>query len=121
MIELHIPEATPSLNRVWGGHWSKKHELRKRWAWLVRAARLQAKVFDPPNYPRAKLTIERFGGKHLDHDNFVAGTKPMMDSLVKEGFIVNDSPSHISTTYVQHVGKQRGTVIRIEGLCDTAT
>lgn len=122
MIVLEIPESTPSLNVVWGGHWSKKHELRQRWAWLVRAARLKAKVYDPPKYPRARLTIERFGAKHLDHDNFVAGTKPMVDSLVREGFFVDDSPEHITATYIQHPGtKIRKTIIRIEGLCDTAT
>jgi hypothetical protein len=114
MIELRIPESTPSLNRIWGGHWAKKHEMRKRWQWLVRAARLQAKVYDPPNYPRAIVTIERYGGKHLDHDNFVAGTKCLMDSLVRERLIAGDSPAHITPTYIQRIGKQRGTIVRIE-------
>jgi hypothetical protein len=116
VIELHIPESTPSLNRIWGGHWKNKHELRTRWLWLVRQARLKAKVYDRPNYPRARLTIERWGAKHLDHDNFVAGTKPMVDSLVQEGLIAGDSPDHIGIPqYIQHIGKQRGTLVRIEG------
>ena len=116
MIVLQIPESTPSLNAYWGGHWSKKHELRKRWAWLVRAARIRAKVFEAPKYPRAVLTLERYGARMLDHDNLVAGMKPLVDSLVKEGFIAGDSPQHITATYVQHVGKQRGTIVRIEGV-----
>jgi hypothetical protein len=114
VIELHISEPTPSLNIVWGGHWKNKHELRNRWAWLVRAARLKAKVYDPPNYPRATLTIDRYGGRHLDFDNFVAGCKPMIDSLVSEKLISGDTPAHICANYIQHVGKQRGTIVRIE-------
>jgi hypothetical protein len=115
VIELHISEPVPSLNVVWGGHWSKRQDLRKRWGWLVRAARLQAKVFDPPNYPHATLTIERFGKTHLDHDNFVGGGKVLIDCLVRERLISGDSPAHIGEPkYIQHVGKQRGTIVRIE-------
>jgi hypothetical protein len=114
VIELHIDEPCPSLNYVWGGHWHKKHELRKKWLWLIRQARLKAKVYDPPRHERAAITITRYGKRHVDQDNLAGGAKVIFDSLKQEGFIVDDSPKHITATYVQHVGQARGTVIRIE-------
>jgi len=110
MMILDIPEATPSLNRVFQGHWSRRHALRNKWAWLVRAARLEAKLFPTQPLQKAKLTIERWGPKRLDHDNYVAGCKGMIDSLRVEGFIVDDSPGHIEARYIQHIGKRRTRV-----------
>lgn len=51
----------------------------------------------------------------LDNDNFVAGTKFLVDALVAEGFMVNDSPAHLEPHYVQHRGAPR-TVITIEAI-----
>ena len=115
MIILTIPEPVPSINRVLWGHWSKKAKLRKHWAWLVKSARLHAKAYESPRWPRARLTIERYGGKHVDPDNFHAGAKVLVDSLVAEGFILDDSPAVIGEpTYRQFVGKERKTVVTIE-------
>lgn len=114
MIVLEIDEPSPSLNSVWGGHWQKKRELRDKWLWLIRAARLKAKVFDPPKYPKATVTIERFGKRHVDPDNLAGGAKVVFDGLRREGLILDDSPKHITAQYFQHVGNRRGTIIRIE-------
>lgn len=114
MIVLDIPESTPSLNKSMGMQWAKKHRMRARWQWLVRAARLEAKQFPAAPLARARLTIERWGPRILDHDNFVGGAKFLQDSLVKEGFLVDDRPECIGQPqYFQHVGPRR-TVVRIE-------
>lgn len=112
---LNIPESTPSLNRVFKGHWSKRHQMRQRWGWLVRAARLEARLFPAKPLQKAKLTIERWGPQKIDHENFCGGTKFLMDSLKVEGFIVDDSPDHVETTYIQHIG-ERHTRVQIEPL-----
>lgn len=115
MIELVINEATPSLNRFLGEDWRCKIKHRKRWAWLVRAARLQAKIYAPPKYPRATLTIERYGAKKLDADNCRGGMKFLTDSLVREGFIQDDSMDHIGEPVIRQIlSKERKTIIRIE-------
>jgi hypothetical protein len=112
MITLTIPAATPSVNRLHGFHWSLKARERKKWGWLVRIARmgLPAPLYAPEH---VSLTIERYGPRLLDYDNYVAGTKFLTDQLVAEGFAVDDSPAHMTVRYVQHVGKPPRTVVRI--------
>lgn len=118
MIELSIPECTPSLNTMWVGHWSRRHKTRKHWQQLIRVARLQARVFVVPHWEKAKLTIERTGAQILDHDNLVAGTKFLTDALVREGIIEDDSPSHIGRPEIHQLidSKLRRTTVRIEAL-----
>lgn len=120
MIELVLPVPTPSANRIWGTHWSKKAKWRKTWAWHVRAERLRLGLFPKPKEVGADqttervgkdqaraVTIERYGPRLLDHDNLVAGCKQLIDALVAEGFLVDDSPAHLSSTYRQHHGPKQ--------------
>jgi hypothetical protein len=113
-ITLDIPQSSPSFNRLNGQHWSKIAKVRKEWRWLVRIARLNAQVFITPRYPKAHVEIERFGAKILDHDNFVAGCKALLDCLRYEGFIEDDSPEKCTCRYIQHRSKVKRTLIRIE-------
>lgn len=112
MITLTIPFPTPSLNKLHGQHWSRLYRERKKWAWLVRAARLEANA-EPSNWQRAKVTIERYGAQILDKDNFIAGAKALVDCLRREGFFADDSPAHLESHYVQHVGEPRRTVVHM--------
>lgn len=121
MIELVLPRPTPSLNRQFGQHWSKRAKLKKQWAWMVRAERLKITYADwiiagewiKADGPR-KVTIDRWGPRLCDHDNIVGGAKQLIDALVSEGFLVDDSPAHMVATYRQHVGKPYRTEVRIE-------
>lgn len=99
-----------------GNHWSKKLKTRNHWRWLVKAARLEAKVFVAPQLAHARVTIERTGARILDHDNAVAGTKFLTDALVREGFITGDTLAHIGKPDVRQFidGKIRRTLVRIE-------
>ena len=115
MITLDIPEATPSLNRLLGEHWARKHRVRNLWHLLVTSARLDAKVYDRPQLAKARVTIERYGARILDADNCRAGTKFLTDALVKQGLLLNDTPAVIGEPLIrQIISKQRRTVVRIE-------
>lgn len=113
MIVLDLPMAVPSLNAMNKMHWAKRNRLRGEWQWLVKAAVLNDKIrvtmFDP-----AKVTIERFGPRKLDDDNFRGGAKQLMDSLVHEGFLADDSPDHLVAQYIQHISQTARTLVRIE-------
>jgi hypothetical protein len=116
VMTLVIPVPTPSVNAIHGHHWRRKHKEKALWLWLVKEARLQARIYetDAP-LERARLTVERWGPRELDDDNFRAGAKWLIDSLVQEGFIVDDKPSCIGTpTYIQHLGQPYRTVVKIE-------
>lgn len=120
MIELEINEATPSLNPLLGQFWAKRHKDRKRWRWLVRAARLAADAFPTAPLQKARITIVRHGRRQLDTDNLYGGTKLLVDSLVREGFVIDDSPDHIELIVTQKLTKTPKTTIRIEALGDLA-
>lgn len=114
MIELTIPVPTPSLNRTHGSHWSHYTKVRKAWREEVWAASVNAKC-GRPQYPRSSLTIERYGKRMLDPDNFSGGLKAVIDALKLAGLILDDSTQHITLTATQHVGPPPyRTVIRIE-------
>lgn len=111
MIVLHIDEPIPSLNKTIGGHWSRQLKHRRRWRWLTRAALHQAKFFEQPKWPRAKIRIERYGERILDADNVRCGAKALIDALKLEGVIEDDSMAHIGEPEIRQFivpRKQRG-------------
>jgi hypothetical protein len=115
VIEITIDEPTPSLNVLLGHHWTRRKKHRERWHWLTKQALGAAQVWVRPNWTRANLTIDRYGPRMLDADNFRAGTKFLTDSLVQAGIIVNDTPAVIGEPALrQIIGKERKTVVRIE-------
>jgi Holliday junction resolvase RusA-like endonuclease len=112
-ITLSLDKATPSLNELKGLHWSRMHKLRGEWQWLVKAAVLNDRV-TVKLLPKARITIERYGPRRLDHDNLVGGCKQLVDSLVREGFVKDDSPDHLVTQYFQHIDQVPRTIVHIE-------
>jgi hypothetical protein len=106
MIELTIPEPTPSLNPMLRQFWSLRHKDQKRWRWLVRAARLEAKYHPVAPIQKARVTITRHGKRILDKDNLYGGVKGLVDLLVKEGIIAGDTPDHIELVTRQQVVKK---------------
>jgi hypothetical protein len=116
MITLEIPELPPSLNVTRKGHWSTRHKRRKRWSMLVLVAKSEAKLFHVKPFPSARVTIERHGGKALDHDNFAGGAKDLVDGLRDNGLIVNDDPEHLELRFEQYPGSRipKRTVVSIE-------
>lgn len=113
MITLELPMAVPSLNAISKMHWAERNRVTGQWRWFIRIAVLNGKItvkkFDP-----AKVTIERFGRRKLDDDNFRGGAKQLMDSLVNEGFLADDSPEHLVAQYIQHISKTARTIVHIE-------
>lgn len=115
MIVLNFDEATPSLNALHGHHFTKKHRLRVRWGWLVKAEVRRQQIWVPPRWAKARIRIERHGPRMLDYDNARAGLKPLLDSLVEEKLILDDKPSVIGEPELKQViSKIRKTVVYIE-------
>lgn len=114
IIELCIPESSPSLNRTHGKHWGYVYRLKRRWELNVVTAKLEARIYGRPEYPQSRVTIERHGARMLDPDNFTGGLKVLIDGLKNTGLILDDSPKHIELSASQHIGKPHRTLIRIE-------
>lgn len=114
MIRLEIAEPTPSLNTFNGRHWTRYHKLAKKWRTLVMVAKAEAKVFGDPLLEKSRICIERYGARMLDSDNLHGGAKAVIDSLKRNGLIVDDSPDNITLRVEQHIGRERKTVITLE-------
>ena len=58
------------------------------------------------------LIIHSFRKKLLDFDNLVGGCKHLIDALIDERFIFDDSPKYLTLTVEQFVGgKEYSTAI----------
>jgi hypothetical protein len=117
VITLEIPELTPSLNKTLNhAHWCVRARHRKHWSMLVLVAKSDAGIFTRPALPKARVTIQRFGGRMLDHDNGVGGCKAVIDGLRDNGLIQDDSPEHLELRFEQHPGNKtpKRTVIIVE-------
>lgn len=130
-IVLEISEPTPSVNKLHGHHWNRKIKMRKRWAWLTRAALVEARrlahfggsnqeLLDASLWPlqHAKVQIIRYGARLLDPDNASGGCKWLIDQLVTERILTDDKPENLTLPPVeQHIDrKQRRTVVIVEAI-----
>lgn len=101
--ELVIADATPSLNRTQRRHWTHGYRLKKRWmklVWVAVTNQLPMQRIVP--LPRAKVTVTRYAPRPIqDRDNRYGGAKSLIDALVKNGLIVDDSEDHIDLHVVE--------------------
>lgn len=115
MIVLNFAEATPSINVHYGHHWSKKHRLRNKWHWLVKAEVRRQQIWVPPKWAKARIRIERHSPRLIDYDNCRAGMKALLDGLKEAEIILDDKPAVIGDVEVkQIVSKERKTVVWVE-------
>lgn len=107
-----IPEVAPSLNKVLRTHWSDVRRLKAYWARLIWLERLERRADMHPPFVKAKVSIVRQSLKQLDTDNLYGSAKVILDALVSNGVIEDDSPDHIELTVTQQHGKPT-TVISV--------
>lgn len=118
MIILQIDKPTPTLNRMTGRHWSHRKRVREEWGWLVKHALRRAGIFVPTNWAKATLTLERHGHNKMDAENCRAGFKYLIDSLVAEKIITNDTMAVIGEpVLLQFIDRKNPrTIVRIEAI-----
>lgn len=104
--------ATPSLNDIkgkWGRlNWKKKY---------LRAFSGYELVYGLKSPARRRLTIQRFGSRTLDLDNYHGGCKALIDALKEIGILWDDSPKWADIVFLDQVFVPRGegrTEIRVE-------
>jgi hypothetical protein len=69
---------------------------------LVKSERIRLRI--PTATKRRRITVTRFYGgrcKERDYVNLAAGCKALVDSLVKEGLLVDDAPAWVDDHYAQ--------------------
>lgn len=79
-------------------HFMAKHKARKE-LWRVLDQRVTVKYLPKPPakpYDRAHAVMEVRTFRQMDEDNATARTKDCLDWLVTRGYVVDDSPLHLS-------------------------
>jgi len=98
-ITCFVP--TPSPNQWTFKSWREYHRIKAGWLTRLHHASIRhcgAGLFGAP-MPTCSLEIERRGIKLLDEDNLTGGLKPIIDGLVKLGFLADDTPDVIRHTH----------------------
>lgn len=90
IAEFRINRLPLMTNRLSGKHWGVRHSERAAWQRLISAECLRAKIIDL-RLNSAALTLIRHSFKAPDPDGLVSGFKPIIDSLVKCGVIIDDN------------------------------
>jgi hypothetical protein len=88
---FEIPYATPSNNLVMRMHHRNRTREHNACFLEVRAA---VGTFHPC-FETCDITITRHGNRLIDFDNMGGGLKFLMDAMVKNKIIVDDSPKHV--------------------------
>jgi hypothetical protein len=115
---MFVEKDPPSLN----AHLHNKgpqaylyRRARTEWGWLFRAARLRNNV--PKARRRRRATFTRlYAGRQQerDYDNLAGGMKLIVDAMVLEGLLVDDSPKHADLFYAQERVPDGGCGLRVE-------
>ena len=125
LVRIETDAPIPSLNLLYGRHWSAKHKVRKEWGWRIKAALLAIQSDSERNCGLLKLRghvmvggrvavrVETWRARRLDERNLHGGWKGAEDQLKAEGLIVDDHPKWIDSTIVQHAGRPFRTVIEL--------
>lgn len=135
-VVLRLP-MTPSHNAMKRWHWAKYSKFRDGLQWKIRQQLLTMRVKAPwqrlvpindrgtivsrknggmfeHDAAKTQLTITRHSAGELDYGNLVGGCKPLLDALVREGLIFDDSPTWLDDAYAQKPAKQKQGYTEVE-------
>jgi hypothetical protein len=89
-IEFEISGTPKATNALLGRHKQVVAKNADEWkglvAWMLRKVGRPARPF-----MRARITLHRFGNRMLDYDGLTASFKPVVDGLVEQKVLWNDT------------------------------
>ena len=90
-VKLVIPRITPSLNKLLVMHWRERHKLMTTWNWEVKVAMRETYEEIKFDHLKRKVKIISYRKKICDPDNFIGGLKPLIDALISNFLLIDDS------------------------------
>jgi Holliday junction resolvase RusA-like endonuclease len=97
-------------------HWTRDYRLKKRWATLVQWAKFELPRRPQAPLERARVLVTRYSPGSMDIDNLYGSVKHLLDALIVNGFIVDDSAKHIELQVKQVKDNRKRTFVMIEPL-----
>lgn len=117
VLERQLLSLNARVSNVGASRWRYAKE-RDTWSWLVRAARLKNQISAASGL-RRRLTLTRIyanGQRQIDRDNLAGGAKPLVDAIVREGLLRDDSPTWLELHHDQEPGASRAVRVLLEEL-----
>lgn len=106
IMKIILPIKTPSLNELYRMHWSARRKLNQKWDWLLIA---NCKGKNKRHYKNLIILSKR--KRLIDQDNFIGGTKGLLDTLKNSGWIKDDDLKSVTVTYQQEKSKKEETIL----------
>ena len=86
-----------SRNTIDKMHWTEKRRLRQTYQVFIRQQMSHHKIDEATEKQVFSLVITTFRKRKIrDHDNLIGGAKQLIDALVNENFIWDDSDKFLS-------------------------
>ena len=79
-------------------HWRKRHKLLQTWVWEVKAAMLALQEEIKFDTPKRRVKIISYRKRICDDDNFIGGLKFLIDALILNHILVDDSDKFMILT-----------------------
>lgn len=112
---LTVPDWLPTrLNELLRMHWAVRRRALKAEAELVAGYAIQARVPKAEGKRRVSVTFHAPGGRGAKTGDSDARLKGLLDSLVKCGLLVDDSPKWCLLGAVECVKGEKKTVVVLE-------
>ncbi len=96
-LKIVVPRRVPSQNASMYRHWSAYTKERDAWFILLRS---QLPPREPPAEP-VRIVLHSYRVRLVDYANLVGGAKPIPDSLIRLGYLKDDSPRWFACDYFQ--------------------
>jgi hypothetical protein len=107
-IQLYLPKVPMRgrklmEGRTWRAQWGKKKREQGDWQLLIRSKIGAQRPEKPLSGVVIETTIYRRKGFDFDDDNKFMGLKPLLDALVKERIIFDDSSRHVTVAVPKQI------------------
>ena len=76
-------------------HWAAKGRLKQEYALLIRNQMRLGGYAEIKEPKKLNLEIVSYRKRLLDYDNLIGGCKQLIDAMIEEGFIWDDSPKYL--------------------------
>jgi hypothetical protein len=101
---ITLPLKIESRNVLDRQHWAKKKRSKQEFALFIRN-QMRLRRIPPCDCATYKVSILSLRKKQLDYDNLVGGCKQLIDALIDEKFIYDDSPDYLEIKFSQTIVK----------------
>ena len=113
---LEIRKKIKSNNVLLRSHWSTRRTDKKEYALLVRSQMRLKKIVCAKEKEKYIIMIISYRKRLLDKDNLYGGCKQLIDAIIDEGLIYDDSPKYLDLKVEQFKAKEDHTMIIRKGI-----